>query len=318
AELAGSSLPDAVTSILIIPLTTRQQTRGSLVVINACTLKSDDIDLLRMVTELSSTAIDNALLHQEALIKQALRHQLKLAGSIQQNLLPVEPPTHDNVNIAGLNSPCDESGGDYFDYFMVNDSQIGFVLGDATGHGIGAALIATTARACLRALMTDEPLNPERLPDVLANLNNLIEQDFSDEQYITLFIGIYDPYTRQLQYASAGHDPPLLVYRASTGAFEYLESTGLPVGMFANTVYQQGLVRELTSNDILLLMSDGVNEALDKNQEQFGKQRITEFVRLHCDLDPTALIQSLIDKVFEFSHGMPRNDDITMVCLKLK
>ena len=152
---------------------------------------------------------------------------------------------------------------------------------------------------------------------VLAELNELIEHDFNDDKFITLFFGIFDPGTRKLNYASAGHDPPMMIYRAQQDQFIYLESTGLPLGMFNGMEYQQRQTDTLQNGDILLLMSDGIDEALSPDNQQFGKDRVIDFVRAHKHLTPAVLIEQLTDEVFRFSRDAEQNDDITLVCLKV-
>lgn len=316
-EFMPAPVLDMISTMLVIPLATRKQFAGCLLVANATALERSDIELLSIVTDLSSTAIDNAMLHHAELEKKALVQQLEIAGSIQKDLLPPAAPDLPGVSISGLNIPCDESGGDYFDYFTVGKSAAGFVLGDATGHGIGSALIATTARASLRAILGARPKLTTNMCDVLAEVNELIENDFSDDKFITLFFGIFDPVSRQLNYASAGHDPPMMIYRSQQDQFIYLESTGLPLGMFCGTEYQQRKTDTLESGDIMLLMSDGINEALNPEHQQFGKNRVSRFVRDHKHLTPDELINQLTAEVFRFRRDATQNDDITLVCLKV-
>ncbi|MEM7219633.1 MAG: SpoIIE family protein phosphatase [Pseudomonadota bacterium] len=315
-EFEQVELLDALTTMVVVPLATHKGHPGCVLIANATALEDTDIELLRMITELSSSAIDNALLHQDTLDKEALRQQLEIAGNIQQALLPTDAPELEGAVIAGLNLSCDESGGDFFDHLALDEHNVTFVLGDATGHGIGAALIATTLRASLRALTGLTPQPGLDLADRLGELNTLAEEDLPDDKFMTLFFGQYDAASRTLNYASAGHEPPMLLYRAASQACEYLEATGLPLGMFAGMPYDNVEGLAIEAGDIMLVMTDGVTEAEKADGEQFGKERIEAFVRANAALAPRELIRALADHVFEYMDGHPQNDDITLLCLK--
>ncbi|MEM7468048.1 MAG: SpoIIE family protein phosphatase [Pseudomonadota bacterium] len=211
-DLAKTDILSAVTNLFLVPLNTRQSQKGCFVIANSSHTRDTDLELLYLVAEISSTAVDNALLHKHALEREALKHELSIAGQIQSNLLPSCAPSCAGIEISGLNNQCDESGGDFYDFYELENDCIAFVLGDATGHGIGAALIATTVRAYLRALFAVDSSADLDLPALLSRVNNLTCEDISDDKFMTFFIGVYNPLENTLRYSSAGHDPPLLMY----------------------------------------------------------------------------------------------------------
>jgi serine phosphatase RsbU (regulator of sigma subunit) len=307
-----ATILSGIDSLAAIPLTTHERVLGCLIVINLSASSEQDIELLRTIVELSSTTIENAVLHQQALEKEALREQLRIAGDIQRGLLPTSAPTMKGVQISAWNIPCDESGGDYYDFFRIDEHRIGFVVGDATGHGIGAALMATTARALLRALVgfTDD------LAELFGRLNNLAEVDFTDSKFITLFFGIYDTRDLTLTYVSAGHCPPLIIYRHTQDAFEYLKSTGIPLGIFPDVPYEQKTAEPLEAGDLMLLLTDGMEEAPSETGERFGQERLLSLIRLHHDAAPADLIEIIYRTVSDFCGVVPQKDDITLLCLR--
>ncbi len=315
-ELADCEARERIFSLIALPLASQCGVRGCLVIANAPGIDSDAVELLKMVTDMCSTAIDNAVRHLDSMEREQLKEQLRLAGSIQQALLPLSAPEIDGAALAGCNLPCDDSSGDYYDYFRLDERRVGFVIADATGHGIGAALIATTARAALRALLhRREGEGALDLGQVLTQLNELAESDMTDDKFITLFIAVYDSERRALDYASAGHDPPMLVLRGATGSLEHLGATGLPLGMFPNMEYEAATVEGLAPGDVMLLMTDGVNEARNPAGEQFGLARVEAVLQQHAQAAPRQLIDTLIDELHAFTQLGPREDDITMVCM---
>jgi sigma-B regulation protein RsbU (phosphoserine phosphatase) len=315
-ETENPFLPDPILhrfdSLAVVPLTTREQTLGCIVVANFTVSSEQDLELLRTVVELSSTAIENARLHHQALEREALRKTLRIAGEIQYGLLPHQQPTLPGIALAARNVPCDDSSGDYFDFFLLDEHRLGFVVGDATGHGIGAALITTTVRAFLRALVgTNE--NPAEL---FQRLNSLAAADFQDGKFVTLFFGVYDARDRTMTYASAGHSPPLMIYRQRQDRFEHLKATGLPLGILAEAPYEQYTTTPLAAGDLVLLLTDGIHEAASEIGERFGLDRLSDVVRTHRQAEPAALIDFIYTAVCRFCGAAPQKDDITLLCLR--
>ncbi|MEM7253624.1 MAG: PP2C family protein-serine/threonine phosphatase [Pseudomonadota bacterium] len=296
-------------SIVALPLVSRDRCLGCFLAVNLGLADPDSIELLQALVDLSTTAVVNAMLHREALQKEALREQLRIAGDMQASLLPERAPTSDALDVAAENLPCDESGGDFYDFFDVDEHRLGFVIADATGHGIGAAIVATTTRAFIRALASsdDDPST------VLTRANDLLAADLRDDKFVTVFFGVADRRDGTLVYANAGHEPSLLVYRAGRDEFEWLECTGIPLGMFAGSPVDMAEADRLQSGDVMLLMSDGVHEAQNGTGEQFGKDRIFAVVREHSGQSSDHLVKQLFDAVATFCDGTAQDDDITIM-----
>jgi serine phosphatase RsbU (regulator of sigma subunit) len=305
---------DGIDSLVIVPLGSRQRVLGCLTVVNLAVASEAHLELLHTATELASTAIENALLHQRVLEQEVLREQLRIAGDIQRGLLPQELPTMPGIQLAARNLPCDDSGGDYYDCWQLDADRVGFVVGDATGHGIGAAIIATTARALLRALV--QSIDKSNSAELFGQLNDLAEADFTQGRFMTLFFGVYDRRDRTVTYVSAGHAPPALLYRQDGRAVEMLEATGLPIGICAGMPYEQCTTRPLAAGDFVLVLTDGVHEAQSVMEEFFGEARFLELVHAHRDATPEVLIERVCQAVHDFCGAHPQKDDITLLCLR--
>lgn len=305
---------EAVGSIVAVPLATRDRVLGCLVVARGegGGFEERDLGLLEVVTGLSSNAIENAQLHQTEIERERLQAELRLAGEVQMGLLPSEVPEIDGLQCAATVWPCDESGGDYYDFMRIDEHRLAFCVGDATGHGIGAAFITTTARACLRACMHDDDLD---LGALLERVSGLLEDDISDGKFITLFLGVYDSRDRTISYVSAGHDAGLL-YRAESDSFEELEATGPPLAIFAGLTFESGRTSPLNPGDLLVVKSDGVTEAENESREQFGDDRLLDTIRTKRKLGSPEMVEAVHEQVVRFRSDAAQLDDITVLCVR--
>jgi len=308
---------DNLSSLLALPLYTRHESPGCIVLINPKEVDADQVKLLSTVIDLCSSAIDNALLHKSVLEKEVLRGQLEIAGAIQDNLLPEDSPELSGATFGGRSVSCDESGGDFYDYLRAENGDITFVLGDATGHGIGAALVATTVRAMVRAKLGLHPECGLDLAKIVGEINDLAEIDLPDDRFMTLIIGQFECATGKLSWVSAGHDPAGMLFRAEANQHELLESTGLPVGMFAAADYVNGATVQLFPGDLLLLMTDGITEAENTKGQQYGSDRVIERIHSCQKKGAKEVIDDLVDDVFAYVGDEPQRDDITLLCLKI-
>jgi len=317
SEFAYQPFFENLSSLLVVPLHTRHESPGCVVLINPKEVDADQIQLLSTVIDLCSSAVDNAILHKSMLEKEVLRGQLEIAGAIQDNLLPEDSPELSGATFCGRSVSCDESGGDFYDYLRSENGDITFVLGDATGHGIGAALVATTVRALVRAKLGLQPETGLDLAKILREINELAEIDLPDDRFMTLIIGQFECATGKLSWVSAGHDPAGMVFRAEQKEHELLESTGLPIGMFNNSEYLNGSSVQLRPGDLLLLMTDGITEAENFTGRQYGPERVVDQILSSQKKQAAEVIDDLVDDVFTYVGEEPQRDDITLLCLKI-
>jgi len=242
---------------------------------------------------------------------EQLNHDLDVARSIQQGLLPVQPPTLADFELAGWNKPADQTGGDYFDWQSLPDGRIAISLGDATGHGIGPALVMASCRAYARASL----LSAEHQNGVLDRLNVLLAEDLPSNRFVTYVVALLNPTTAEVEVSSAGHGP-ILLYRRASDKFESLEAQGIPLGLMSGITYEHGTKALLEAGDILVLITDGFYEWEDPDGEQFGIPRLESVIRESRDCTPDEVIVNLRSAVEVFCRGTKQQDDLTAVLLK--
>jgi serine phosphatase RsbU (regulator of sigma subunit) len=241
-----------------------------------------------------------------------VHHDLDVARSIQRGLLPARPPTLGNFEMAGWNEPAEQTGGDYFDWQSLPDGRLAISVGDATGHGIGPALVTASCRAYARAsfLSCD--------PDcVLDNLNRLLAEDLPDNRFVTLAIILIDPLNSEVKVLSAGHGP-ILWYRYAADRFVNLEAHGLPLGVLAGIKYGRATDLYLGSNDMLVVVTDGFYEWENPEGEEFGMARLEAAIRESRDCPAEQIITRLRASVVSFCRGTEQKDDLTAVILRRK
>ena len=253
---------------------------------------------------------------REAELKSRLdrvTHDLDIARSIQQGLIPSRPPKLKDFEIAGWNQPADQTGGDYFDWQVLPDGCVAISVADATGHGIGPALVSTSCRAYARAsLMSNGTEN-----HLLDRLNGLLVQDLSENRFVTFAALLLDPRQSTVKINSAGHGP-ILWYHRDTDKIENVDAQGIPLGMIPGVSYSPGPEIRLASGDMLVLITDGFYEWENREGEQFGINRLASVIRESRDCKPDEIITRLRSRVVEFCGGTKQQDDLTAVLLRRK
>ena len=303
----------ALESLLVIPLVCQATTLGLVIVANAreSGFDSDGSEILSTIANLAAAAIQNAVLYQSAMEHERISAEMTLASNVQSSMLPSVAPRRPGVEIAGWNIPCDETGGDYYDFVDMGDGRTGIVIGDATGHGMGAALMMFIVRSTLRALLT----RGGDLVSIVQTMNDLVEEASESNRFMTLFFGVVDESGRTLTYTNAGHDPPI-VYRASTGEFLELPGTGVPLGVLRGSIYRVATVA-LNPGDFWVFGTDGIWEARNEAGEFFGKPRFQRLARELSEMPIDAASQRLRDEVLSFHGSAERRDDITAVLMRV-
>jgi serine phosphatase RsbU (regulator of sigma subunit) len=244
---------------------------------------------------------------------EQVNHDLDIARSIQQGLLPTKSPSVENFDLAGWNEPANQTGGDYFDWQSLPDGRLAISLGDATGHGIGPALISSLCRAYARASLIVDGKHHQ----VLERLNRLLADDLSANRFVTFALMFLDPTSCEVEVLSAGHGP-ILWYRHATHELENLEAQGIPLGMIAGAGYEKALVRQLAPNDMIVLVTDGFYEWENPEGEEFGLQRLESVIRQSQGSSAEEVIARLRSTVRSFCKGTEQKDDLTAVVLKRK
>jgi sigma-B regulation protein RsbU (phosphoserine phosphatase) len=241
------------------------------------------------------------------------QEQFRVAREIQQRLFPKSAPACAGFDIAGASFPAEATGGDYFDYLPMPNGKVGIVVGDVTGHGVGPALLMAETRAYLRVLAGRR----EDPGEILTRANGVLAEDVGSERFITLFLGCIDPATRGFVYASAGH-PPGYILGADGKVKTALKRTGIPLGMRPDNVFAAAPEIILSAGDIVLLLTDGIEEASAPDDSLFGIERIIETVRTSRDASAQGILQSLYEAVRNFANHGPQLDDITAIVIKVQ
>ena len=264
-----------------------------------------------IVANLAAAAIDNALLHRKSLENEKVEASLHVAREIQRDMYPRDRLEVRGYECAWVSESCDETGGDVFDFLEAEAGKLSLAIGDVSGHGIGSALLMATCRASLRALLSVGG----GLVDVVTRLNNLLEEDLKTSSFITLFLAELDLESQAFSYVNAAHDPPI-VYRRATDTTSTLESSGLPLGMFAEWEYVRFEIEPLFVGDGILLTTDGVWEQVDSVGERLGKARLAELFRENAHLPAQEILDAVLAEVRRHARGVPVDDDQTIVVVK--
>ncbi len=268
------------------------------------------MEALETLAKETASAIYSARLHTECQEKQKLDQELVVAQAIQQALLPPPNKILPYVSAFSLSLPCRQIGGDYFDYFLLDDGRLGFALGDVSGKGVPAALMA----AKIQGILSAQNFGDFPLPDVIAKVNNILTERRVEYTYATFFFGILDS-EGECTYTNAGHIPPIILKRDGS-MFEMVQG-GTVLGLLAGEKYESETVR-VSPGDHLVLFTDGVLEAHDSTGEQYGKGRVLSILRKCAGLSASRILDELNQDLSLFYADAPQHDDITIMVLGFK
>lgn len=268
-----------------------------------------DEELARALGAQAGVALDRGRLIEEYATKQRMSRDLEIARGIQHALFPREDPRVEAYDVAGWNRSADETGGDCYDFVPLDGGRLAIFLADATGHGIGSALIIAQARAALRALLT----TTDDLRTIATALNRLLADDLTDDRFVTAFLGILDPAAHRLEYIAAGQGPLVLVTRDEA---ESRGASALPLAVLEDFEFASTAEFVFGVGDTLLLLTDGFYEACDAGDEQFGEARVVELVREHAADALPAMIRVLHEAVASHVGALPQADDLTAVVVR--
>ena len=242
---------------------------------------------------------------------EAVEHDLKVARSIQQSLLPKEQPKIAGFDIAGWNQPADDTGGDYFDWKTQRDGKLVVSLADVTGHGIGPALVAAICHAYARSSFSMD----HNLTTAFEHINQSLGADLQTGRFVTFVAAVCEPDSPNLQILSAGHGP-LFVYSRSEDRFIEVNPQAVPFGILPFFNSDPPARLRMGSGDLVVLPTDGFFEWENDQGEQFGVERMEEVIRASRQLAPTEIIAQLYNAVTKFSNGTKQQDDLTAVIIK--
>ena len=301
-------------NILAVPLRDCQgQLVGVLQVLNRRSggFTEYDVSLAETLGAQAGVSLQRARLIEHYVKKQEMERAMKIARDIQTGLLPAGPPTIEGFDVAGFSHPADDTGGDTYDFLELPDGRWLLVVADASGHGIGPALVIAETRAMLRAIA----LHGGDVTTLLATTNTLLERDL-EGRFVTCFLGLLDPVSASLSYGSAGHGP-LLFYDRRKDEFTQASATGLPLGIVGQADYSNVITRPLAPGDLAVITTDGFFEAENPaGNEMFGVGRMTCLLRRDRDLPAATMIANLRQAVTDFTQLTRQADDLTAIVVR--
>jgi phosphoserine phosphatase len=286
---------------------------GALQVLNKIDGEFDENDqmLAGALGSLTGVAIKRQMLLDEAEAKHRLERDLNIAREIQQRLLPKALPHIPGYDIAGWNLAADETGGDIYDFVPLSDGRVGVMIADATGHGIGPALIVSQCRSVMRAI-SDVISTPSQL---VRRLNDMLCEDLPSDRFVTLCFGMLDPVRHRIDYVSAGHGPQLH-FQGRTGQARSFNATCFPLGIMPGADIVPATPIHLEVGDIFVMITDGFLEWSRPDETQYGESRLVDLLRDNGSLPADELIQRIYRDVLDFSEGTPQLDDLTVILIK--
>jgi sigma-B regulation protein RsbU (phosphoserine phosphatase) len=335
-----------IRSELLLPVATKDELLGIVSLgprLGDLPFSREDKDLLMAVVWQMALAIENAQLIRRKADEERLRRELEFAAQVQQRLFPQGAPALATLELAGVCHPASGVGGDYYDFLVLGNGQVGIAVADVAGKGVSAALLMSTVQASLRSQALSVG---GQLTELVATMNRLLCRSTDMGSYATFFYAQYEEQTRRLTYVNAGHNPPLLLragaaWRAEDGAravavngdgiaaatglevgangflVKLLETGGPVIGMFESCDYEHEIL-EVCSGDILIAYTDGVTEALDPRGEEFGIVNLQSVAALSAHLSADELKERIVARVREWCRETPQSDDMTLVVMKVK
>lgn len=304
-----NSIP--IDTLLSVPLQLKGNMIGLITVFNKRSpegFSANDQRLLSIIAAQSAQVIENARLIQKEQALLKIQEELRMVKDIQMNLLPKKIPVIDRYDIFAINESASEVGGDYYDFIKLSDSKIAFCLGDITGKGMPAAMLMANLQATLRSQAAIQ----KSIKDILRNCNIFLFHSTDSNKFATLFYAELDASQNLLTYCNAGHDSPLVVNKDKVTP---LEKGGLLLGCFELAEYEQES-KEIALNEIIMIYSDGVTEAMNENEEEFGEDRLKLIITSNLNLSSKQLAEKIIGEVKNHSLKVPQSDDISLMIIK--
>ena len=253
--------------------------------------------------------LDNARLVERERQRARMDQELSIARNVQQALLPRGFRDFPHAVATGINLPCLTVGGDYFDVFPMGDGRTGFLIADVSGKGLGAALLSTMLQGAFSAMTVG--VDPAR---IMRHLNAFLCEHSDVERYATMFFGVLDS-SGHLEFINAGHPPPVIIRRGEI--VEPFLETSFPVGLIPEAEYAVSSVT-LEAGDTLVLFSDGVTEAMDPDEEMFGRAGLLEALQGQLDPPLDQLQKTILDAVDTFTRGASQADDLTLLLVRYR
>lgn len=309
---AQSIIGSGVRSILAAPIGDAAGCLGMVAIYSRAHVRrfgEEDLELLVSLASAAALRVRNVALAEEAAERRVQDHELALAHDIQMAMLPRRFPERPELEMAAALIPARAVGGDLYDFLIVDDA-LWFIVADAAGKGVSAALFMAVTRTLFRARAHRDAT----VAAVLAYMNRELAQDNERQFFVTALLGRLDLQSGELAYASAGHPPPLHASHAGAAALEHADG-GIALGIVGDAVYHEARVK-LASGDVLLVFTDGVTDAINGTGQLFSDARLQAHLADGATRPSAEIVTSLVDAVGTFAAGVPQEDDITILAIR--
>jgi len=299
---------------LVVPMQIQGETKGIIFLgkrINNKDYSEADIEYVYSVGSLAIIALENKRLFIEALEKKKLEDELDIARDIQKNLLPHSVPSFNNFEISAINVSSSQVGGDYYDLIRLDENNVCVAIADVSGKGVPAALLMANLQAFLKTICR----HGMELNEATALINDLVTENTSDGKFITFFWGVLDDASKKFTYVNAGHNPPLLV---RNGSITKLTKGGIILGVMKTITPYELQEICLNKDDVIIMFTDGVSEAMNKEKEEFSDKRLEDIALRVSNLSSQEILQEIRQEVLNYTSGAVQSDDITLMVIKAK
>jgi len=301
-----------VRSMIAVPLQTNDRVIGLIYVDSPDMIREftrEDLGLLTVMANVAAIRIEHTRLAEVEQAERIHAKQLEQAAEIQRGLLPVQAPSVPGVDLAGYNAACHTVGGDYYDFIPYQDGRLAVVVGDVSGKGLPAALLMSSLQAKVQMLRENNP-SPGK---AVSTLNRSLTERCPLGKFITFFYALLDPATATLEYSNAGHNYPLIM--RADGSVETLTGNGLVMGLFAAVHYEVKKTK-LARGEMLVLYSDGVTEAADSADIEFGEKGLAEFLAARKTVRCEDIVNQLVEHMRKWRGTTSFADDFTVVLVR--
>ena len=301
-----------IESFLSVPLRVKNKMVGVLTVFNKRSnekFSSTDQKLLSIIASQSAQIIENARLLEEERNLRMMQEEMRVAKETQINLLPKEFPIINGYQIAAKTIPAKEVGGDYYDLIQIDDNRFAFCLGDVSGKGMPAAMLMSNLQATLRSHTVAKNL----CKDIISVSNQLLYNSTEPTKFATLFYGIINLKSNDIVFCNAGHNNPLLF--TDNQKIVELITGGIMLGCLPDSDFEDEKI-SVKKNDVIVIYSDGISEAMNESEEEYGEERLTELISNHLEDSPDKIIENILSDVNVFVGKASQWDDMTLMIIK--
>ena len=310
----GVKWDDSITSLVCVPMIIKSELKGVITAYNkkgGAGFTEDEQRLLSIIAAQSAHVVENARLNERERQLLKMQEEVRLASKIQNDLLPKSSPEISGYDIAGKSIPAQVVGGDYFDFIPMSAHRLAICVGDVSGKGLPASLLMANTQATLRG----QTLINSSARECMERSNRLLFDSTSPEKFVTMFYSILDVSSHQLSCSNAGHDIPYLL--SATAPLKRLNVGGIPLSMLEQFPFQEETIT-MQPGDVLVICSDGIPEAMDVNQVQFGEERLSTLLNNLRTASAVDVIDGIVAAVREHAGAAPQADDMTVVVVRRK